>query len=105
MVSLRTLFQISICNLALVLDVRATGKIVWGPCNKSEVPGPLPMECGTLKVPLDYSDSHSDNKLKLELAKLPAAIKPSKGSILFNFGGPGGEGRSALATQGSIYQP
>ncbi|OJD34142.1 nedd8-like protein [Diplodia corticola] len=71
-------------------------EIQWGPCSLSQEPT-LPMVCGTLDVPLDYTQPNSSETLTLELAKVPAANQPAKGSILFNFGGPGIPGRVSLA--------
>lgn len=76
----------------------------WGPCNVNEVNGSLPMDCATLKVPLDYTVPSSDAMLDLQLARVPAAVQPAKGSIQFNFGGPGEPGRSGLAETAYILQ-
>ncbi|KAF2145297.1 uncharacterized protein K452DRAFT_316367 [Aplosporella prunicola CBS 121167] len=67
------------------------GKIQWGPCAEdlTALDDTLPIMCGNLSVPLDYSVSNSSKTLKLELVKLPAQSKTSSGSILLNFGGPG----------------
>ena len=65
--------------------------------------------CGTLDVPLDYTAAASNESLTLHLVKvfrnlavalrseltnvnleqINATIQPSKGSIIFDFGGPG----------------
>ncbi|KAK2748950.1 hypothetical protein FQN57_007233 [Myotisia sp. PD_48] len=76
--------------------------IQWQPCDETEVNSTVPIQCGNFHVPLDYTDKTSDATLKLELAKVPATSQPSKGSILFNFGGPGGEGRPGLASLAPI---
>ncbi|MBE3048827.1 hypothetical protein IMZ48_41285, partial [Candidatus Bathyarchaeota archaeon] len=52
-------------------------------------------------VPLDYTDPDGDT-LSLSLAKVPAAKGPSKGSILMNFGGPGGEAIRTLGKKGPL---
>ncbi|KAH7024596.1 TAP-like protein-domain-containing protein [Microdochium trichocladiopsis] len=57
-----------------------------------------PVDCSTLDVPLDYTDSASDKKLTLQLLRVPAPVQPSKGSVLVNFGGPGFEARNTLVT-------
>ncbi|KAE8150285.1 TAP-like protein-domain-containing protein [Aspergillus avenaceus] len=75
-------------------------KVAWGPCDLKDQP-PLPVECGSLAVPLDYSDPGSD-KLDLQLLKVPALRTPKKGSILFNFGGPGVGVRDVLAERGEL---
>lgn len=74
--------------------------IEWSHC---EVPGAtLPLQCGTLVVPLDYTDNTSEATLTLDLRRVPAAQldengKARKGSILFNFGGPGASGLLDMA--------
>lgn len=64
-------------------------QIEWGPCGFD---GSLPITCAQLPVPLDYTNESSDEVFLLSLIKVDAAIQPSKGSIIFNFGGPGGDG-------------
>jgi len=61
----------------------------WAPCNLT---GTAPILCGSLPVPLDYTDSSSTATLDLELLKIPASKNSSRGSIFFNFGGPGDDG-------------
>lgn len=56
--------------------------------------------CGNLEVPLDYTEPSSNATLTLQLARVPASSQPSKGSILFNFGGPGATGRGTLGLLG-----
>lgn len=43
--------------------------------------------------------------LDLQLAKGPATKKPAKGSIQFNFGGPGNVGRLSLMMQAADLLP
>src|SRR4029434_3994369 len=61
-------------------------QITWSPCVLNGTN--LPVSCGSLSVPLDYTDEHANTTLNLEIRKIPAANSPSKGSIFFNFGGP-----------------
>jgi hypothetical protein len=68
------------------LKSRDTAGVQWGSCAFNST---LPIECSNLTVPLDYSEPESSNTLELNLLKVPAAKQPVKGSILFNFGGPG----------------
>jgi hypothetical protein len=63
--------------------------IQWSPCNLT---GTTPILCGSLPVPLDYVDPSSTATLDLELLKIPASKNSSRGSIFFNFGGPGDDG-------------
>lgn len=90
---------LSIIILPLLASVQATytgPKIRWGPCNTTEFSTTLKILCGTLSVPLDYTDKSFGETLELQLLKLPALIQPSKGSILHNFGGPGEEARHTM---------
>ncbi|KAL0943214.1 uncharacterized protein CTRU02_201100 [Colletotrichum truncatum] len=80
-----------------------TESIEWGPC-ADWFTGPVPIQCGNITVPLDYADPDSTETLEIELLKVPALKGPSKGSILFNFGGPGGPARGSLATRGYLLQ-
>lgn len=79
------------------LAAREDGKkIKWGDCDN--VLGAEDMECGTLEVPRDYTDDGDNAKtLKLSLSRVPA-VHESKGSILFNFGGPGSPSVSTLGS-------
>jgi hypothetical protein len=67
------------------------GTIHWGPCtsNTSALSNVSTSTCGTLAVPLDYTDSSCNTTLELHLLKFDAVKQPAKGSILFNPGGPG----------------
>jgi len=78
--------------------VAAQQKITWGPCTDHNVTN-TNLTCGTLFVPLDYTDKSSNATLQLDLMKLPATKQPFKGSILFNFGGPGVAGRDSFLGQ------
>lgn len=92
------LVQIALASTALAKpllipyhDIRSTAsRIEWGPCDFQGL-GTLPIECGSLSVPLDYRDPSSNKTLNLELLRSRAIKTPSKGSILVNFGGPGYE--------------
>ncbi|KAF2165669.1 hypothetical protein M409DRAFT_23959 [Zasmidium cellare ATCC 36951] len=72
--------------------------IKWTSCGSIQG---LDIQCGTLAVPLDYTDPASNRTLKLVLRKIPAANAPSKGSILLNYVGPGLSGLEGL----SIFGP
>lgn len=98
-------------QLSLVVDTMATSPatpymrssprapgIEWGDC---DFEGSLPIQCATLPVPLDYTDPTSDKILDLSLIKVAAQKTPPKGSILFNFGGPGYE---AVHTMGLLAE-
>ncbi|ETN45711.1 uncharacterized protein HMPREF1541_09544 [Cyphellophora europaea CBS 101466] len=51
----------------------------------------LPFECGSLTVPLDYTEPDSD-PLDLAVFRVKATKEPVLGSVMFNPGGPGGTG-------------
>ncbi|TDZ18043.1 Tripeptidyl aminopeptidase [Colletotrichum orbiculare MAFF 240422] len=78
--------------------------VEWGPCPDYLVAGPAPIECGNLTVPLDYASPNSTETLVLELVRVPAVKGPSRGSILFNFGGPGFPARPNLASRSYLLQ-
>ncbi|KAK1974711.1 TAP-like protein-domain-containing protein [Colletotrichum cereale] len=82
--------------------IRSEG-VEWGPCSDVFL-SPLPIECGILTVPLDYANFNSSETLNLELLKVPALNGPSKGSIIFNFGGPGLGTRISLAERANLLQ-
>ncbi|EEU34243.1 uncharacterized protein NECHADRAFT_85518 [Fusarium vanettenii 77-13-4] len=71
--------------------------IKWKNCvlNKNQT---LPRQCAKLKVPLDYTDPDNKKEVALDLTKIEALKKPSKGSILVNFGGPGEPARGSFAS-------
>ncbi|RSM08722.1 hypothetical protein CEP52_004475 [Fusarium oligoseptatum] len=58
----------------------------------------IPTQCAKLKVPLDYTDPENKKEVALDLTKIEAFKKPSKGSILINFGGPGIPARPSMAS-------
>ncbi len=66
----------------------------WFPCDQN---ASLPVTCGSLAVPWDYTDLDSGKTLNLSLLKVNATREPVKGSILLNPGGPGELSREFLA--------
>ncbi|KAB8259671.1 TAP-like protein-domain-containing protein [Aspergillus pseudonomiae] len=79
------------------------GKIHWkGLCDPTNATGP--MICGTLDVPLDYTDSQSNKTLTLDIAKWPATKTPAAEPIIFNFGGPGVNSFEGLGSYGEEFQ-
>ncbi|MFD7873468.1 alpha/beta hydrolase [Streptomyces sp. NPDC059766] len=74
-------------------------KITWSRCRGSDAPRDL--ECGKVTVPLDYAKPASGT-ISLALARYRATGK-SRGSVLLNFGGPGGSGVSELAIGGKDF--
>ncbi|KAK4152578.1 TAP-like protein-domain-containing protein [Chaetomidium leptoderma] len=102
MVLFRLFTQLALASGALATplysrDSHTPQGITWGPCD-FETTGSGPIECGTLSVPLDYTNATSSEKLTLSLIKSPSRSKTKtvKKSILFNFGGPGYEAIHSL---------
>ncbi|KAL2671377.1 hypothetical protein Neosp_013962 [[Neocosmospora] mangrovei] len=78
------------------LSIRAD-TIKWKNCllGKNQT---VTRQCAKLKVPLDCTDPDNKKEVALDLTKIEALKKPSKGSILINFGGPGEPARGSLAS-------
>ncbi|GGM07885.1 protease [Streptomyces fumigatiscleroticus] len=74
-------------------------KISWAACEGTDTPRDL--QCGKVTVPLDYSRPGAGT-LDLALARYRATGRP-KGSVLLNFGGPGGAGVGELAAGGKDF--
>ncbi|RYP62594.1 hypothetical protein DL771_009673 [Monosporascus sp. 5C6A] len=79
-------------------------EIRWGPCDDIQTDNTTAIECGDLRVPLDYTNPTSNETLRLQLVRVPAAVQPSQGSIQFNFGGPGATARQSLVDLAPILQ-
>lgn len=78
--------------------------VQWGPCTDINLNSSLLYDCGTLPVPLDYSDASRGN-ISLQLTRIPTAgDQPARGSILFNFGGPGEEARKTMVSFAEVFQ-
>ncbi|MER5883537.1 alpha/beta hydrolase [Streptomyces sp. NPDC001941] len=96
-------------------DDLAAQKPAWADCPAPDTaegggaaPAPLPdgtaWQCATLKAPLDYAKPDGDT---LDLALIRAKAKGSGdriGSLVFNFGGPGGSGVTGLPSFGKDYE-
>lgn len=82
--------------------------IQWGQCAE-EFEGNRTVNvtilCARLPVPLDYTNSSSKQVIELQLLRAPAVKQPSKGSILFNFGGPGQISRNDLVQRLDVHIP
>ncbi len=68
-------------------------KIDWADCQGDGIPEDL--QCGKVTVPLDYARP-AEGTVDVAMARYRATGK-SRGSVLLNFGGPGGSGVSQLA--------
>ncbi|MEV0692609.1 alpha/beta hydrolase [Streptomyces sp. NPDC050388] len=69
----------------------------WGRCGASDgepAPGD-DWQCGTLEVPLDWAEPDGET-IELALIRAKATGDDRLGSLLFNFGGPGGSGVSLM---------
>ncbi|MET9385691.1 alpha/beta hydrolase [Streptomyces sp. NPDC002928] len=90
-------------------------KLSWEDCpapsqaeGGGDAPSPLPdgdeWQCATMKAPLDWNDPKGDTiKIALIRAKASGAENKRIGSLVFNFGGPGGSGVTALPAFGEDY--
>ncbi|MFF7726601.1 alpha/beta fold hydrolase [Streptomyces sp. NPDC008001] len=69
--------------------------VAWRPC--AEAPAGHPVECGTMRVPLDWKKPAGE-RTDVKVTRVPARDRAHRiGSLFFNPGGPGGEGASMLA--------
>ncbi|MFI1709813.1 alpha/beta hydrolase [Streptomyces griseoruber] len=89
------------------LPASLTGqKLDWGRCRggaDSAAPGGE-WRCATMKVPLDWSKPDGETiGLALIRAKSRGSGGERTGSLLFNFGGPGGSGVTTLPPYGSTF--
>lgn len=80
----------------------AGGSVRWGDC--PDRPVPEGMRCGTLAVPLDHDDP-AKGTIRVALARIPATAPGRRplGSLLLNFGGPGGRGTASLAADPKTF--
>lgn len=93
----------------------ATQELKWKECpaptaaqGEGTKPSPLPgggqWSCATMQVPRDYAKPDGD-RIELALVRAEAADKNKRiGSLIFNFGGPGGSGVTGLPGFGKEYE-
>ncbi|MFK0117801.1 alpha/beta fold hydrolase [Streptomyces sp. NPDC090994] len=74
-------------------------RVTWSACEGLDMPEDL--QCGKVTVPLDYARPGKET-LDLALARYRATGE-RKGSVLLNFGGPGGSGVSELSAGGKDF--
>ncbi|MFD3343704.1 alpha/beta hydrolase [Streptomyces anthocyanicus] len=74
-------------------------RVEWTACEGTDMPKDL--QCGKVTVPLDYSRPRGGT-LDVALARY-RATGDSQGSVLLNFGGPGGSGINELALGGKEF--
>ncbi|MFI6325723.1 alpha/beta hydrolase [Nonomuraea sp. NPDC050556] len=90
---------LSACAAEPPKPVRST--VAWATCtdligpDTKPVPADPSVECGKLAVPLDYAKPDGE-KIELALVRVKAT-GDRLGSLVFNFGGPGGGGVDTLA--------
>jgi pimeloyl-ACP methyl ester carboxylesterase len=77
----------------------------WSSCTVGGAQG-AQMECGSLQVPLDYSNP-GGRKISLALSMVPATapVSQRQGDLLVNPGGPGASGRSLAAVVAQGLSP
>ncbi|WP_344005668.1 alpha/beta hydrolase [Streptomyces thermocarboxydovorans] len=78
-------------------DKRGNSALDWTKCESTgDAPAPGDeWQCATLEVPLDWSKPDG-KKIALALIRAEATGDERRGSLVFNFGGPGGSGVSML---------
>ncbi|KAK4444342.1 alpha/beta hydrolase fold-domain-containing protein [Podospora aff. communis PSN243] len=105
MVSTKTCLGVVLTSLPILASARVAPRstIQWGPCEEGEFNTTLTVQCGTLAVPLDYTNPDSKT-FDLELLKIAAPIQPSRGSIQLNFGGPGTPARGGAVATAPLLQ-
>ncbi|MFD3514283.1 alpha/beta hydrolase [Streptomyces sp. NPDC058657] len=70
----------------------------------SPLPGGTAWQCATMKVPRDYAEPDGE-RIELALIRAEAADRKNRiGSLIFNFGGPGGSGVTGLPGFGKDYE-
>ncbi|MFJ3878482.1 alpha/beta hydrolase [Streptomyces sp. NPDC090077] len=76
--------------------------IRWGDCPLARVPAA--MRCAEVTVPLDYADP-AKGTTRVAVARIPATAPGRRplGSLLLNFGGPGGPGIASLAADPKLF--
>ncbi|MFJ5278057.1 alpha/beta hydrolase [Streptomyces parvulus] len=84
-----------------VPDALASQSLDWGRCEDA-ADSPAPggdWQCAALKAPLDWSEPDGET-IDLALIRSKAEGDQRVGSLLFNFGGPGGSGVSMMPSYG-----
>ncbi|MEV8597117.1 alpha/beta fold hydrolase [Streptomyces sp. NPDC052012] len=85
-------------------DCPAPSEAQGGGSAPSPLPGGAAWQCATMKAPLDWDDPEGDTiDLALIRARTSGPAKDRIGSLIFNFGGPGGSGVTALPAFGDDY--
>ena len=83
-------------GIAATTRVEAGSNILWEDCYEG-------YECGELRVPLDYTRP-SEEQIDIALIKVSALIPEERiGSLLVNFGGPGGPGVEIVLNSATFF--
>ncbi|MER7462021.1 alpha/beta hydrolase [Streptomyces sp. NPDC097981] len=89
---------------------KGAAPLKWGACEAPDAAEgggqapPVDWECATLHVPLDYAKPEGET-IPLALIRARARDKDKRlGSLVFNFGGPGGSGISTLPGAAKQYE-
>ncbi|MET9961236.1 alpha/beta hydrolase [Streptomyces sp. NPDC006326] len=89
---------------------KGAAPLKWGECGAPTVAQgggqapPKDWQCATLYVPLDYAKPEGET-IPIALIRAPARDKGKRiGSLVFNFGGPGGSGISTLPGAAKEYE-
>lgn len=109
MTTIHLLFFVSAYALLFILAQPIPEDIKWGECdgiyeiynNMSSVEQFL---CGTMTVPLDYSDPDDERTHIMDLFKIPAQSGQSKGTIIMSMGGPAFNAPLSFGPLGSNFQ-
>ncbi|MFE1313400.1 alpha/beta hydrolase [Streptomyces sp. NPDC058755] len=85
-------------------DCPAPSEAEGGGTSPSPLPSGAKWQCATMKAPRDWSDPKGDT-IDIALIRAKATGDPSRriGSLVFNFGGPGGSGVATLPAFGADY--
>ncbi|KAF3358877.1 Metalloprotease ATP23 [Verticillium dahliae VDG1] len=97
-----------LASLTLTEPISASAvkkSLEWKTCNpgKSKY-SKAEIECSSLQVPRDYTTPKSRERVTIELVRAKAKKQPSRGSILYNPGGPGLPMRSKISTDSELLQ-
>ncbi|MFI9821801.1 alpha/beta hydrolase [Streptomyces sp. NPDC052013] len=85
-------------------DCPAPSEAQGGGSAPSPLTGGAAWQCATMKAPLDWDDPEGDTiDLALIRARTSGPAQDRIGSLIFNFGGPGGSGVTALPAFGEDY--
>ncbi|MFF7179350.1 alpha/beta fold hydrolase [Streptomyces sp. NPDC008121] len=97
------------------LDQLAAQELEWSPCpapsaaqgggpSPSPLPGGATWECTFMQAPRDYADPGGET-VELALIRARASDRNNRiGSMVFNFGGPGGSGVTGLPSFAADYE-